>query len=513
MKTRNRQGLRRTLVVAVATIVAAMASDAMAGSGKRSRSRGQAARPARSVSRTPKVRSSARSVRRSSARAPAMRSRASSPTRTVKARRSSPAAPRRSPSTLRSSSRGVGGRAVSRRAAGTRPRSPAVRTPSSTSSRFDRTQRPRGGTIGSGRAVSGGSRSVARSPQTRQGATALLGRIGGRTPARSDRAAPGVGRRHGGADRRGSQATRGPSGIFARTPDARYTGLTIGGRGSGYGGYIRLGSGAAGRLAYGALYYDGGQRHRRGTVGYCRSPRYYHGYRPFYYYGSRDYAPWLGYTYASAYYPLPYVYRFDEPDVYYIENVYEVEGAPDVVDPISTRTWEGPPSRTESYPMLTEPNEVTPIGQGNGAFRAGRYDEARSHYISAVLADERDGYAKFLYALANFAVGEYDVAAMALRRALSTTPEMIEYPVDVRSLYPAESVFERQMDLLARFVTAHPQDRGARLLLGYLHYGGGEPERALSVLPGAAASDPDDEVTALLLDAVIRIVEGEKRGA
>lgn len=66
------------------------------------------------------------------------------------------------------------------------------------------------------------------------------------------------------------------------------------------------------------------------------------------------------------------------------------------------------------------------------------------------------------------------------------------------------------MDDLRRFVRDHPGDRGSRLLLGYLHYAGGEPGRALPILSDLAVSDANDGAATLLHDAVVRIVrEGE----
>ena len=60
----------------------------------------------------------------------------------------------------------------------------------------------------------------------------------------------------------------------------------------------------------------------------------------------------------------------------------------------------------------------------------------------------------------------------------------------------------------ARFVAEHPGHGDARLLLGYLHYAGGDPEAAAAVLDGLAAATADDEVVALLHAAVIRVMQG-----
>jgi tetratricopeptide (TPR) repeat protein len=154
---------------------------------------------------------------------------------------------------------------------------------------------------------------------------------------------------------------------------------------------------------------------------------------------------------------------------------------------------------------LTEPTDVTWVGKGNTAFLDGQYEEARRCYISAVMADERDGYAKFLYAVANFAVGDFEVAGVAMRRALLTTADLIEYPVDIRSLYSDRMVLDAQFETLTGLVADHPDHRDARLLLGYLYYASGDPSRALAVLESVAASDGEDEVLALVRDAAVRV--------
>ncbi|UCC29224.1 MAG: tetratricopeptide repeat protein [Phycisphaerales bacterium] len=256
----------------------------------------------------------------------------------------------------------------------------------------------------------------------------------------------------------------------------------------------------------GALYYHDRDRghHGRGRHYYGRG-YYYHGYRPIHYYGCDYYRPWGGYTYSTFYYPEPYVYRFYDTDVYYVGQSDVSDDVYEVTAPSEVEVGGEPLPPTGTYRALTAPEEVTLLGQGNAAFAAGRYDEARRLYVSAMLADERDGYAKFLYALVNFALGDYEVAAMAIRRALLTTADLIDYPVDVRSLYPEAALFETQLEGLTRFAGDHPNDRGALLLLGYLQYAGGHPKPALSVLDRLVKIDPDDDVVSLLRDAVSRV--------
>jgi tetratricopeptide (TPR) repeat protein len=285
--------------------------------------------------------------------------------------------------------------------------------------------------------------------------------------------------------------------------------LTIGRTGNRFSGYLHLSNRSAGAGLYGALYYNGTRGHySRGD--YYGYGHYYRNYRPIAYYGYDYYRPYYGYTYASIYYPYPYVYRFYDRDVYYVDQIVEQQNVYDAPAASRVDTTQDPPAQTSTYPVLTQPGDTTLIGQGNGAFTAGRYDEARRFYVSAMLSDERDGYAKFLYALANLALRDYAVAATAMRRALLTTPALIDYPVDVRSLYEDQAVFEAQLGDLTRHVAGHADDRGALLLLGYFQYVAGRPEQALTILDKLAADDPDDTVAALLRDAVLRATRDKK---
>lgn len=260
-----------------------------------------------------------------------------------------------------------------------------------------------------------------------------------------------------------------------------------------------------------SFYYDGRDGHRDGHRRYGRG-HYYYQYRPFRYYGCGYRRPYCGYTYTSVYYTAPYFYPFYATDVYYVDTTV---GGDSIYSPspgASVAEGEVQSTPETTYQVLTDPGDLTLIGQGNTAFLAGRYDQARRLYASAMLADERDGYAKLLYAMANFAIGDYAVSGMALRRALLTTPELIDYPVDVRSLYEAPAPFNAQLETLIRYVADHPQYPSALLLLGYIEYAAGAPERAVAIMEQLTAADPDDSVAALVRDAALRAGRAEKPG-
>ncbi|MFQ5458961.1 MAG: tetratricopeptide repeat protein, partial [Myxococcota bacterium] len=75
----------------------------------------------------------------------------------------------------------------------------------------------------------------------------------------------------------------------------------------------------------------------------------------------------------------------------------------------------------------------------------------------------------------------------------------------IRPLYAAALIWEAQRDLLAAYVRDHPTDRDVGLLLAYLHHASGSHDRALAIIRRITDADPQDDIAALLRDAVKRV--------
>jgi len=298
--------------------------------------------------------------------------------------------------------------------------------------------------------------------------------------------------------------------IHTSAPVHRPTGdVTIGRAGDHGSGFIHIGAnptrvdGVVGR--YGSAYGRNGHRFRP-PYGYGH---YYRNYPPIYYPGYRYYSPFYGYSYATVYLSEPYVVRvYDDSPTYvvstYTQPVETTDAAPGTPPPAAA-----PPAAPESYQPLTPPQAASPVSEGNAAFAAGRYDEARDLYVRAVFSDERDGYAKVLYAWSNFALGDYDVAAAAIRRALLTTPDLVTYPMDLRTLYSDAATLDRQTDALLRFLADRPNHAEAQLVWGYLLYSIGQADRAASVFNGLAGADANDTIVLRLRDAAVKAAQAQ----
>ena len=273
---------------------------------------------------------------------------------------------------------------------------------------------------------------------------------------------------------------------------------------------------------------------------HCTLDRYYRHYRPYYYYGYGYYWPYH-HAYVSVYYDSPVVYRYHDVylyhdvdtgfnqqgisgyDTYYEDPVepygpsdpgpaqdYELSefnGNPDYAGwPVDPPDGVGPPlDMANDYdPAMAT---LSPVGEGIESFRSGDFEGARSAFVRAILADERDGYAKFLYGLANFAVGDYTVAAISWRRAALTSDLFLERPPDVRYLYGDLASFEAQLDRLSRVAREHQDDRDVQFTLAFLLYATGEPRVAAELFERLAGSDSADLLARRLADVCAQAAE------
>jgi len=291
--------------------------------------------------------------------------------------------------------------------------------------------------------------------------------------------------------------------------------------GNGYGSG-RYGPGYGGYGHRGHYPYRGPSNCHYGYRPYCypRSCYPYYGFTPWYGYGY-GLGFGFGYSYSSAYLADPYVsyvyaapeYVTSYPATEYVEYAAPAaEVAPTVFDPVPTPQAQyvqpsapaGEGAGASQTLDAAGEKQIAVVMEGNAAFTAGRFEDARAAYAKAVMNDERDGYAKVLYGWSNFALGNYDVAADSIRQALMTTPDLVNYPQDVRTLYSDRAVLDRQSEDLLRFMSNNPGDGQARFLWGYLLYSIGEAESASGTFRSMADADPSDTLLSSLRDAAVR---------
>ena len=183
-----------------------------------------------------------------------------------------------------------------------------------------------------------------------------------------------------------------------------------------------------------------------------------------------------------------------------------------VIEQPSVQMQPGEPLPAEAVTLLPSgdaPSEealLAPLQQGDAAFAAGDYAEARRHYIRAQLDGPYAGEAILAYALTRFAEGDYSLAAMALRRGLAIVPDAIDRPLDLLHFYADPGELEAHLLAVKAHLAQHPDDAYGWFVLGYVHFGRGDAVGALAAFDRAAALDSQDQLVYLLRDAALAAV-------
>jgi hypothetical protein len=125
---------------------------------------------------------------------------------------------------------------------------------------------------------------------------------------------------------------------------------------------------------------------------------------------------------------------------------------------------------------------------GDEAFRQGRYSDAVHEYAKAVELAPQQGVLHLILSDALFATGDYHYAAYALRRALELDPTLVDSVIDKHSFYGEPAEFDRQVDLLERYLEDHFLDEDARLLLAANYLFGAKPAQAVDLLQSPFSS-------------------------
>jgi len=321
----------------------------------------------------------------------------------------------------------------------------------------------------------------------------------------------------------GSAADRAASGLRGGHRGGELD-LTLGRLGNRYSGFLHIG-GRAGDLQLSGAVYRHPRRDRHRYVDFYRYDRpcyttghYYYDY-PVVSFHNHYYraVPYYGYSYHCAYYNEPVFYHLHSPAVVYIERetrYVEVDNEPDaaviyrdsdVGPPVPMSAWpaEGvattddvsgvAPAAEEPYQVLDDSTRSV-IQEGTAAFTAGDYGTAQRLFLEAVMADERDGYAKLLHAVASFARGDYELAGLTARRALHTSQVLMYQPPDLRTLYADAETFRAHLVALCTYVDQHRANGNAKFLLGYVYFATGQPEDAVRLFSELAGKDDEDSL-------------------
>jgi len=198
------------------------------------------------------------------------------------------------------------------------------------------------------------------------------------------------------------------------------------------------------------------------------------------------YAPYPVY-YASVIYDT---YSPPAREIVYVEQpaapAAEAPVAPDAPGAIGEGSIQVAASGQEAYVGGVRGGAQSAASQhltlGDEAFREGRYSDAVHDYAKAVELEPGEGVLHLILSDALFATGDYHYAAYALRRALELDPTLVDSVVDKHSFYGDPAEFDRQLDLLERYLEEHFLDDDARLLLAANYLFGAKPAQAADLL-------------------------------
>jgi hypothetical protein len=158
-------------------------------------------------------------------------------------------------------------------------------------------------------------------------------------------------------------------------------------------------------------------------------------------------------------------------------------------------------------------NSLDYAGQGEVAFKAGKYQDAIQNWRHALVDDPRNGAIILLLGQALFAAGQYDEAAGATQAAMQLLPQdkwgtvVIHY----KELYSNIQDYTNQLRALEKERLSKPDSPGLRFLLGY-HFGYlGYPKQAVRELDKALEFAPKDEIAKKLRDEFSAKLEGAEK--
>jgi tetratricopeptide (TPR) repeat protein len=229
------------------------------------------------------------------------------------------------------------------------------------------------------------------------------------------------------------------------------------------------------------------------------------------------YGGWPGYyaSYPVAYYaPYPAYYSaviYDSYDQAPSETVYVSEPAESYSDqPVAEGEGSirvaGDRAADGRGPIQSTSSHF--LNLGDQAFRESRYSDAVHYYAKAVDLEPGLGVLHLILSDALFATGDYHYAAYALRRALELDPTLVDSIVDKHAFYSEPSDFDRQLELLERYLGDHFLDDDARLLLAANYLFGGKPAQAMDLLQSPfSVAIRESGAGRLLLDRAQRLRE------
>jgi tetratricopeptide (TPR) repeat protein len=139
------------------------------------------------------------------------------------------------------------------------------------------------------------------------------------------------------------------------------------------------------------------------------------------------------------------------------------------------------------------------MDEGAEAFAIGDFDKARHAFVLAILSIPESVDAKLAYAITQFAMGDYHVAAILLRQVIPAHPEVVYSDFDLRGRYNNKEKLAQQTEALRAYVKAHPKDVEPMLVLGFVQHFSDQRDQARKTFTEALKVSPKESVASIFL--------------
>jgi len=219
------------------------------------------------------------------------------------------------------------------------------------------------------------------------------------------------------------------------------------------------------------------------------------------FYSTWYYPCWWAYSYPYYYNDYCF-YRpattvvYSDPQVVYVESGTEPVGEAAVLAPPVEAGRIAAPAPAESALSIAAQRYLE---IGDRAFREGRYTDSVQFYAKAVEFAPDQGALYLVLSDALFASGDYHYGAYAVRRALELDPALIESQIDKHTFYPDPGQFDAQLAALESYLSSHPSDRDARLVLALNYLFSARARDAASVIESAGQAMVKDQAAQKIL--------------
>jgi tetratricopeptide (TPR) repeat protein len=197
---------------------------------------------------------------------------------------------------------------------------------------------------------------------------------------------------------------------------------------------------------------------------------------------------------ANLHYGYPYHSRYPYGDSRYYDYPFDSGYQSGFYDGRRYQKWAARAERSAQSYLLAMQN-------GGEFFRNGDYSSAARQFTLACELNQGDAASRLRLVMALVALGEYEAAAPALRRAIQLQAKVVHLPLNVEQDYGAISDFDAHLKKLESAAQAQANNESLWLLLGYCQLFSSRASKAADTLSTAINLAPADNAALRLHEA------------